>query len=217
MSSVTRGRVIHGAAKDAKPLLTAPLVSPERRHRVARAEVAARLEAEVILEGAREEAEDIVALARKQAGGARADAEREARESVHAELAAHYLALRQAEETRAENDLDRAVSLAVVLAERLLGEALEHNPDHVAALARQALAEARGARRAVIEANPLDADALTRHLDSVGMSRDAIEVRRAPDLARGSLRVHTNLGTLDAKLTPQLERLAAALRDALKP
>ncbi len=216
MSSATRGRVIRGAAKDAKPLLT-PLVSVERRQRIARAEVAARLEADIILEGAREEAEDIVAKARKQAEGARAAAEREARESVHAELAGHYLALRQAEERRAESDLDRAVSLAVVLAERLLGEALEHDPNHVAALARQALAEARGARRAVIEAHPLDADALTRHLDSIGMSRDAIEVRAAADLARGSLRVHTNLGTLDAKLTPQLERLAGALRDALKP
>jgi flagellar biosynthesis/type III secretory pathway protein FliH len=34
-------------------------------------------------------------------------------------------------------------------------------------------------------------------------------------LERGSLRLHTDLGTIDAQLRPQLERLAAALRDAL--
>ena len=38
---------------------------------------------------------------------------------------------------------------------------------------------------------------------------------RAQDLAPGDLVLHTDLGTLDARLTPQLERFAAALRDAL--
>jgi flagellar biosynthesis/type III secretory pathway protein FliH len=44
-----------------------------------------------------------------------------------------------------------------------------------------------------------------------------VDVVENAELARGSLCVHTDLGTLDAKLTPRLERLAAALRDALKP
>ena len=43
----------------------------------------------------------------------------------------------------------------------------------------------------------------------------AIDIRVDPLLSRGSLRIHTNLGSLDAQLTPQLERLAKALRDAL--
>jgi flagellar biosynthesis/type III secretory pathway protein FliH len=109
------------------------------------------------------------------------------------------------------------MSLSVLLAERLLGHALELRPEHVAALARQALVEARGARRATIEAHPLDAEALQRHLVDVGTTDAVVEVRASAELTRGSLRVHTNLGTLDAKLTPQLERLAKALRDALEP
>jgi flagellar biosynthesis/type III secretory pathway protein FliH len=212
---ITRGRVLRGeATRNALPVL--PLVTAERRQRILRDEAGARMAAEVILENAREEARVIVAEARAAAEDARSLAAREAREEEHAKLAALYLALRSEDERRAERDLDRAVSLAVVLAERLLGEALEHNPQHIAGLARQALGEARGAKKARVDAHPLDAEALKSHLDSVGMSPDAIEVRAAADLGRGSLRVHTNLGTLDAKLTPQLERLAAALRDALK-
>jgi len=79
--------------------------------------------------------------------------------------------------------------------------------------------EARGATRAAIEASPLDADALRNHLVNLGLGQGlasgALEVKIDPQLSRGSLRVHTNLGTLDVQLTPQLERLAEALRDAL--
>ena len=74
----------------------------------------------------------------------------------------------------------------------------------------------RGARRAVIEAHPLDADELcaaprrARPRPAVGRGR------RDAALARGALRLHTDLGTIDAQLAPRLERLAAALRDALR-
>ena len=37
-----------------------------------------------------------------------------------------------------------------------------------------------------------------------------------PSLPRGSLVVHTDLGTIDAQLRPQLDRLAKALREAMK-
>jgi flagellar biosynthesis/type III secretory pathway protein FliH len=35
-------------------------------------------------------------------------------------------------------------------------------------------------------------------------------------LTRGSLVVHTDLGTIDAQLRPQLDRLAKALREAMR-
>jgi flagellar biosynthesis/type III secretory pathway protein FliH len=41
-------------------------------------------------------------------------------------------------------------------------------------------------------------------------------VRSDAALARGELRLHTDLGTIDARLAPRFERLAAALRDAIK-
>jgi flagellar biosynthesis/type III secretory pathway protein FliH len=144
-----------------------------------------------------------------------ARAEGEARALEHAKVAALYLALHAKDERRAELDIDRAIALAKLLAERLIGKEIEQDPDIVLALARQTLAEARGARRARIEAHPLDVDVLRAHLEALGLSAEAAEIAPAPELSRGSLVLHTDVGTIDAKLAPQLDRLAAALREAL--
>jgi flagellar biosynthesis/type III secretory pathway protein FliH len=186
--------------------------------RMAREAVDAHLLAARVVDAARKEADAILARARESAEQVAVNAAEEARQAEHAKLAAVYLALRVEDERREERDLDRAIGLARVLAERLLGEALEADPTRVVALARQALAEARGATRVVIEASPLDADALRSHLVDLlpgGLAASALDVKTDPQLSRGSLRVHTNLGTLDVQLAPQLERLAKALRDAL--
>jgi flagellar biosynthesis/type III secretory pathway protein FliH len=195
-----------------------PLVQPQTTRRIPREAVEASLLAKRILEEARAEAAATLVRAREEAAHAKADAANEARENEVAKLAAGFLALRVADERRAERDLDRAVALACVLAERLLGEALNSDPLRVLALARQALLEARGTHRAVIEASPLDVETLRSHVLHLGSAEGSlkiIEIRADPLLSRGSLRIHTNLGNLDAQLTPQLERLAKALRDAL--
>ncbi|MDP9036165.1 MAG: flagellar assembly protein FliH, partial [Myxococcota bacterium] len=124
--------------------------------------------------------------------------------------------MRGEEATRLAGDVHRVVALAVVLAERLLGAALELDPARIAELARTVVAEARGARRVVFDAHPLDADALRKHLHEAALDLESLEVREDASLARGGLRLHTDVGTIDAKLTPRLERLAAALRDALQ-
>jgi flagellar biosynthesis/type III secretory pathway protein FliH len=183
-------------------------------------EVSAHQNADVILNRALTRARAIV-------DGARADAERAAKEAAaraaeeeQARLAAAWLALRSAEENRVARDLDRAIALARLLAERLIGHAVAVDPAVIAALAKQALTEARGARSVRIDANPLDAASLRDALGKSGLGGAegvALEINDDDSLARGSLRVHTDLGTLDARLTPRLERLAAALRDALRP
>jgi len=90
------------------------------------------------------------------------------------------------------------------------------HPERIVEMAKRALEEVRGARKATIEAHPLDADVLKAHLDALGLPAEAAEIVGKDDLSRGSLVLHTDLGTLDAKLAPQLDRLAAALRDALR-
>ena len=192
-----------------------PAVREETRRRVAREAVEASLAAKRIVEDAGREAARILERAREEATHAAEVAAREAREGETAKLAAGFLALRVREEREAEADLERASDLARVLAERLLGEALDADPTRVVALARQALQEARGARTSVIEASPLDVDTLRSHVLDLSLPKGAIDIKVDPSLSRGSLRIHTNLGSLDAQLTPQLERLAKALRDAL--
>jgi flagellar biosynthesis/type III secretory pathway protein FliH len=155
---------------------------------------------------AHDEAERIRESARKEAA-------REAREEEVARLAAQFLALRHADEQRAERDLDRAVELAKILAERLVGEGLKLEPERVAGLAANALAETRGARNVRIDANPEDVAPLREALAAVG---HGATVSADASLARGSLVVHTDLGTIDAQLRPQLDRLAKALREAMR-
>jgi flagellar biosynthesis/type III secretory pathway protein FliH len=216
MTTLHRARILKSATPVTPSQDRLPSLTPAQHHRVTRELVVARETAARLVAEARAEASALLADARAAAEGVGHAAAVEAREAEEAKLAAHYLRLRQEEERRAEIDLDRAIALAVVLSERLLGEALEHDPKHVVSLARQALSEARGARRVVIDASPLDADVLQRHLVDVGFGSQAVEVRADPALSRGALRLTTSLGNLDAQLRPQLERLARALRDTLQ-
>jgi flagellar biosynthesis/type III secretory pathway protein FliH len=82
-------------------------------------------------------------------------------------------------------------------------------------LARQALAEARGARRLSIVAHPEDAALLSQSLASLGVAVDTVRVVSDAARQRGSLRIETDIGVLDADLAPQLDRLALKLRETL--
>ncbi|HEX7664650.1 MAG TPA: FliH/SctL family protein [Polyangiaceae bacterium] len=133
--------------------------------------------------------------------------------SSDATTAALWLALKARQEQALEANLDRTTELAVALAERIVGAAIELDPKTIGKMASALLAEARGAKKALFEANPLDVEALRVETAFLG---DAVAIEPNTELARGSLVLHTDLGTVDGRLTPQLERLAEALRDALR-
>jgi flagellar biosynthesis/type III secretory pathway protein FliH len=211
-----RARIIRAAsAREARQPALSLAPSPAQWRRIAREELEAKLTAERIVEEARAQAQTMVIRAREEAARTAGQADREAREQAEARLAAQWLVLERTEKERLQGDAQRVISVAVVLAERLLGAALELEPARVVDLARAAIAEARGARHIVVEAHPLDAGALRRHLQGAGLEMQSVEVCQNETLARGELRLQTDVGTIDAKLAPRLERLAAALRDAL--
>jgi len=213
--AVTRGRVVKAIGAQTDATHVDPSVRPRQR-RVPAAAVDEYMRANEALASARGMADAIVKQAWADAAAAAGDASRAAEQEAHAKVAAAWLALKKREEEAAEADLDRSVTLAVALAERLVGAALALDEKLVASLAKQALAESRGARRATIDASPADVEALRENLAMLPLAPASIEVRADAKLARGELRLHTDLGTLDAKLHPRLERLAAALRDALR-
>lgn len=210
------GRVLKAGTYEAAPQDARAIVSPRQRRRMAREELEAHLAAERIAEDAQRRADAILTHAQQVAKEAAQIAAREAAAGEEAKLAATYLLMRRAEETRAQDGQERTLAIAVALAERLLGAALELSPARISEVAAQVFAEARGARRAVIDAHPLDAEALTQGLAAGGFGPSEFVVRADPTLARGDLCLHTDLGTLDAKLRPRLERLVPALRDALR-
>jgi flagellar biosynthesis/type III secretory pathway protein FliH len=207
-------RVLRAAAVASEPLWS-PGPSETQSRRLSSEMLEARTRAVAIIEQAQAEADAIRARARSDGEGSVALAVREARESAQTELAARWLALRQLEARHIENGSDWVVALAVALGERLLGAALDLDPARIVHLARAIFAEARGARRARIDAHPSDAPVLREQLTTAGLDVQSIEIREDPALARGELRLQTDLGTIDARLAPRFERLAAALRDAL--
>jgi flagellar biosynthesis/type III secretory pathway protein FliH len=215
---MNRGRVLtREQAQSAEPLQRFPLVErglPFGRV-VPKALVDASAEATRILAKARVEAQTLVAAAERRAADLKLIAEAEARAEASAKLAAHALSLATHEAKADERSLDRTVSLARLLAERLLGASLAIAPEQVVTLAQQALSEARGARRLSIVAHPEDAQLLSQSLPSLGVALDTLRVVSDGSRARGSLRIETDIGVLDADLAPQLDRLALRLRETL--
>jgi len=208
MTILARARIVKGAYPDTtEPPATRRV---ELGRRVPREALEAKEEAAGIVADAHAKAEAIVAEARARAEAVANESAKEAREREIARLAAEHLALRVTEERRAERELERTKAVAVLLAERIVGEALRVEPERIAAIAAEALRETRGARQVRIEASPDDAAALASLL-----GEGVAEITAAPALARGSLVVHTELGRVDARLEPQLQRLAEALREAL--
>ncbi len=216
---IGRGRVLsREQASGAEPLSAREARTPRGLpfgRVVPKALVDAGAEAARLLERARLQADELLAAAERRAADLKLMAEAEARAEASAKLAAHALSLASHEAKADERALDRTVALARLLAERLLGTSLALAPEQIVALARQALAEARGARRLSIVAHPEDAQLLTQSIASLGVAADTVRI--LPDAARvrGSLRVETDIGVLDADLAPQLDRLALRLRETL--
>ncbi|HEY3819116.1 MAG TPA: FliH/SctL family protein [Polyangiaceae bacterium] len=211
-----RARVLRGeAATRGTPLLT-PGPGAGQRRRIAREELEARLTAERIVQDAHARAEAIQIEAREQAAAAVDTARREARADADTSLTARWIALREAESRRMGGDPDRVLTLAVALAERLVGATLELDPERIVTLAGGVLAEARGARRAIIHAHPLDAEVLRTHFTAANLDARSVAIESDEALARGALRLHTDVGIIDAQLASRLDRLADALRDALR-
>jgi len=186
------------------------------RGQVVRREVLEAAErARALIASAELRAAELIREAERAAAELRLRAETEARADAAAKIAARALALRQHELRADERALDRSVELARLLAERLLGESLRVAPDQVVSLARQALAEARGARRITLVAHPEDAKLLEISLPVLGVDQATVLVRSDPTRSRGNLRLETEIGVLDAELAPQLERLSLKLRETL--
>jgi flagellar biosynthesis/type III secretory pathway protein FliH len=214
--TLARGRVIPAEALGAVELEASPPAPPAPRTPRGRVEprevVEAAARADAIVQRASAEARGIVERARREAAEVRLRAESEGRADGAAAVAAQALRLAACEARADERGLERSVALARVLAERLLGEELALDPARVAALARQALAEARGARRVQIVAHPEDARALESSLGALGLEPSSARVLADPARRRGDLRLETDVGVLDADLAPQLDRLALKLR-----
>jgi flagellar biosynthesis/type III secretory pathway protein FliH len=176
----------------------------------------ARAQAETILERANEEASAIRAQAEAKTHEASLRQQARARADALSLVVNHALELRKRRVELDEGLLDRSVALATLLAERLLGEQLSLEPSRIAALARQAILEAAGARRAIVVAHPVDAQHLKAELTQEETLLEALVVQEDESLSPGHIRVETELGVIEADVRGQLQRLAVQLRKLLR-
>ena len=113
----------------------------------------------------------------------------------------------------------RAVELALTLAEKILGTALDVDPSLVGAVAAGALRRVVSHDRIELDVNPEDVELIRATLatdnNELSSSRRiaVISERRVP---RGGCVVRTVDGEIDARVEKQLERAAALLREAVK-
>ena len=178
--------------------------------RVLRAEQLHSLgEAERILEGARAQARALTAQAAAEAV--------ERRRQVEAESSARAAALLcRAEEHAAQIVRDargELTTLAVRIAEKILGEQLRLEPDSVCSIVEQCLRAWPGPRQVRLRVNPADVPRLQSALPRLrGASSATLQICSDPEVAAGGCLLESELGEVDGRLEVQLSRLAEALK-----
>ncbi|HEY1370798.1 MAG TPA: FliH/SctL family protein [Gaiellaceae bacterium] len=109
----------------------------------------------------------------------------------------------------------RSVELAIALAEKIVGAALELRPELVVEIVTGALRRSVDRDRLVVEVNPDDVElvrhSVTESADRLGVGR--LEVVAERRVARGGCVVRTSEGEIDARISEQLERAGELLRD----
>jgi type III secretion protein L len=187
----------------------------KRRGRVVPAAVLdAGGQARSLLAAARQQADQLLAEARAEAAAVRATAHESTRATLEAEFTTLLVAARaDAERVRAAA-LPAARGLAVRMAEKILGRALELNDDVVTGIAARALASARTRAGVVtLRIHPGDRAAVeAARPELAARLAAAVELRVVddPTVSRGGCVVDTPAGRLDARLETQLAALERA-------
>jgi flagellar biosynthesis/type III secretory pathway protein FliH len=110
----------------------------------------------------------------------------------------------------------RAAELAVLVAERILGVALELDPELVCSVIGSALRRVVDADRLVLDVNPDDLERVRAWI-SAGEGRLAqIEVRPERRVGPGGCIVRTADVEIDARVSAQLDRARTVVRSALR-
>jgi type III secretion protein L len=195
--------------EDVRPLFDSPSV------RLVRARVVESLEqARVDIDTARREAEAIVEEARSQAEQVREQARHDGHAEGLEEVVEHIARARREYTETMEAAEDDMLELAARLARRIVGEAIEVEPQRVQKMVAQVLRHARGKREIVVHVAAEDLAALEGHAAEFSRQVDGVPVHfdADPSLERGSCVIQTESGRIDGRITTQLQTLLRALR-----
>jgi type III secretion protein L len=178
---------------------------------VGAAALEARVQAAALLAAARAEADGV----RAQAAEAREEARREGREQGHADAAALLVAARAEADRVISAARSAALTVAGKIAEKIVGRALAVDPQVAADIAGEALGACRPRGGPVrLRVHPDDLPALEpRRMALLGRLGASAALTFAADdgVGRGGCIVETPVGRVDARLETQIAALERAL------
>jgi flagellar assembly protein FliH len=182
----------------------------------------------LLLLAAQEKAQRIIAEAQEEAQRlyeeARQNGRQEGREEAKQEVLPALVAFGHAgqslivfEERLVARYTPQIVRFAVEIAEKIIGYAVEAEPELVASVLERAKREVAEAKRIRIWLNPADHQILTDHcpeLIKFGCENGrTIEVVTSEEVSRGGCRLETEMGLVDATLPTQIEEIRRQLSD----
>ena len=176
--------------------------------------MAATEQARVVLEQAKAEADQILSNAHSAASEVKLQAEAIGRAKAVADLAAERIAHQERLNKTSEEQLDRSIDLAKLLAERMIGEALRLDPELIARLAKGALQHMQARGNLTVRVNPDDRAVVEQQLHSLSLK--SVTLSSAAELGRGELCIDSDAGRLETRLEPGLSRLVDRLRSLLR-
>lgn len=174
-------------------------------------------EARTIVDSARSRARTIVEEAEREAEALRSAAREEGYARGLAEWEQRILAVGDAVRERVEASRQDVVQLAIRMAEKILRRRLEEDPGVLLPMLEEALATLRSYQsgQVRVRVHPADREAIEQRR-SEAAARDsrwrALELVADDKLERGSLRVETDFGTIEADVATQLAAIEAAFR-----
>lgn len=181
-----------------------------------------------LLLAAQDRAKEVVAQAQQEAEQLRNDAKTEGitagREEVKQELLPSLTAFANAgqtlivfEQQMIARYTPQLVRLALEIAEKIVGKAVEEDPAITESVLERARREVADAKRLRILLHPADYRALAEtaaELVQIGQQRGRqIEVVAAEDVGRGGCRLETEIGEVDATIPVQLDEVRRQLLD----
>ena len=125
--------------------------------------------------------------------------------------------IRQAEEQRLEilrQAYDEVLPLAMATAQKLIGNALEKDPDLMVSLVEQVLREVTSARKLVMWVAPTTKEVVTRARDHLATNAGIpyFTIESDDSLEPGDCIIETEVGRIDARIGIQLETILEALQ-----
>jgi flagellar assembly protein FliH len=187
---------------------------------------------EEIVAAVQQQADELISLARQEAERLRQEAHAqgvasgyaEGREQARLDLQLALVAFAQLgqslivlEEQLIERFTSQLVRFALDIAEKVVGKAVEEDPQIVASVLTRARAELPQARSIRIWLHPLDHQALQACRPDLVLIGEkggrTVEVVSSDDVERGGCRVETEMGVVDATIPVQMQEIRRQMLD----